>query len=227
MNLDLYANVEDMLGLEEATHELHVEFYNELEKYNFKTLLDVGCGRGEFIKNIPFKDVTCSGIDKSQVMVDACKKSALHVECKDVSEVKEKYDVVVSIFDVLNFMNKKELQQFLQNISNILNEDGIFIADINSLYGFESVADGTYIAQDESRFLSVEGEFNGSELTSTFTLFTAQESGLHVKQQDKIVQTYHTIKEIKKSKSLRLINQHNISLYDSDDKIMLVFKRLL
>jgi len=133
-NLDLYAKAEHLLGIEEATEALYDLYRSELDEYKIKTLLDVGCGRGGFMQRMISDDVKCKGVDLSSVMVDECKAQDLDAECIDVADVDGTYDAVVSIFDVLNFMDKEALVKFLDAISTKLNDDGIFIADINTLY---------------------------------------------------------------------------------------------
>ena len=51
-NLDLYAKAEHLLGIEEATEALYDLYRSELDDYDVKTLLDVGCGRGGFMQRM-------------------------------------------------------------------------------------------------------------------------------------------------------------------------------
>ena len=50
--LDLYAKVEDLLGVNEVTPVLNEYYYETLEKMKFNSLLDVGCGSGGFLEQI-------------------------------------------------------------------------------------------------------------------------------------------------------------------------------
>jgi cyclopropane fatty-acyl-phospholipid synthase-like methyltransferase len=140
-NLDLYAKAEHLLGIEEATEALYDLYRSELDEQNVKTLLDVGCGRGGFMRRMISDGVKCKGVDLSQVMVDECLAQGLDATCIDAREVDGKYDAIVSIFDVLNFMDKETLIDFLNSMADKLNDNGIFIADINTLYGFSEVAE--------------------------------------------------------------------------------------
>lgn len=224
-NLDLYAKAEHLLGIEEATEALYDLYRSELDEYNVKTLLDVGCGRGGFMRRMISDGVKCKGVDLSSVMVEECKEQGLDAECIDVSEVDGTYDAVVSIFDVLNFLNKEELIKFLDAIADRLNDDGIFIADINTLYGFSDVAEGTMSSEDEGEFLSVDAVFENDELSTKFTLFEKNEDGTYTKYQDTIVQHFHKIKTFQKLSKLKLIEKQTFSLYDTEDKTLLIFKK--
>ncbi|MEJ2372209.1 MAG: class I SAM-dependent methyltransferase [Sulfurimonas sp.] len=224
-NLDLYAKAEHLLGIEEATEALYDLYRSELEDYKVKTLLDVGCGRGGFIRRMESDGVKCKGVDLSSVMIDECVEQGLDAECIDVSEVSGTYDAIVSIFDVLNFMDKDALTKFLDAIAQKLSDDGIFIADINTLYGFSDVAEGSMSNDSDDEFLSVDAIFEEDKLSTKFTLFEKNEDGRYTKYQDTIVQYFHKIKFFQNLSSLKLIDKQTFSLYDTEDKTLLIFKK--
>jgi cyclopropane fatty-acyl-phospholipid synthase-like methyltransferase len=224
-NLDLYAKAEHLLGIQEATEALHELYLHVLQDYSVNTLLDVGCGRGGFMQMMQESGVTCKGIDLSPVMVDACKKEGLDVECIDIQEEHGSYDAIVAIFDVLNFLDKTALSEFLEAVAEKLNEGGIFVADINTLHGFSNVAEGTMSAEDEHSFLCVDALFEQNKLHTTFTLFEKESQGLYTKLQDTIVQYFHKIDTFSRLASLKLLEKQNISLYDRNDKTLLVLQK--
>ena len=224
-NLDLYAKAEHLLGIEEATEALYDLYRSELDEYKVKTLLDVGCGRGGFMRRMMSDGVTCKGVDLSNVMVQECKSQGLDAECIDVSEVEGKYDAVVAIFDVLNFLDKDGLTKFLDAVAEKLNDDCIFIADINTLYGFSDVAEGTMSNDTEKEFLIVDAVFENNELHTKFTLFVKDEDERFTKYQDTIIQYFHKMQFFEKVKSLKLIDKQTFSLYDELDKSLLIFKK--
>lgn len=224
-NLDLYAKAEHLLGIEEATEALYDLYRSELDDKGVKALLDVGCGRGGFMQRMISDGIKCKGIDLSSIMVEDCQAQGLDAECIDVADVGGKYDAIVSIFDVLNFMNKDDLTSFLDSVADKLNDDGIFIADINTLYGFSDVAEGTMSKDTKDEFLCVEAEFLNDELHTFFTLFTENEDGTFTKYHDKIVQHFHKIKIFQKLEGLKLIEKQTFSLYDTEDKTLLIFKK--
>jgi len=224
-NLDLYAKAEHLLGIEEATEALYDLYRSELDDYKVKTLLDVGCGRGGFMERMISDGVACKGVDLSSIMVSECRAKGLDAECINAKEVNGKYDAIVSIFDVLNFMPKEELVAFLEAMAEKLNNDGIFIADINTLYGFSDVAEGTMSSDTDDEFLSVDAAFKNNELHTKFTLFEKNEDGRYTKYQDTIVQYFHKIQLFQKLKGLKLVDKQTFSLYDTEDKTLLIFKK--
>jgi len=224
-NLDLYAKAEHLLGIEEATEALYDLYRSELDDKEVKTLLDVGCGRGGFMKRMISDGVSCKGIDLSAVMVDECKLAGLDAECINIGEVEGKFDAIVSIFDVLNFMDKDTLLKFLESLSDKLNDDGIFIADINTLFGFKDVAEGSMSKDTQEEFLVVDAEFGNNELHTQFTLFVKNDDDKYTKYQDTIVQYFHKINIFQKLTGLKLVEKQTFSLYDTEDKTLLIFKK--
>ena len=223
-NLDLYAKVEHLLGIEDATKILYDLYQSELDEFSIKTLLDVGCGSGGFIKHMNKQGVDTKGIDLSSLMVKECKNKGLDAECIDIKDAKGKYDAIVCIFDVLNFLDKNELMKFLDAIAARLNDDGIFIADINTLYGFSDVAEGSMSHENDKEFLIVDAIFEHNKLYTKFTLFEKNET-CYTKYQDTIIQHFHKIKIFEKLKSLKLVKKQTFSLYDTKDKTLLIFKK--
>lgn len=224
-NLDLYAKAEHLLGIEEATEALYDLYRSELDEYKIKTLLDVGCGRGGFMQRMMSDGVVCKGVDLSQVMVDECRAKGLDAECMDIADEGGKYDAVVAIFDVLNFLNQEELSGFLDSVEARLNDDGVFIADINTLYGFSDVAEGTMSSENEKEFLVVDALFEDEKLYTKFTLFEKNKNSTYTKHQDTIVQYFHKIRAFEKLSSLKLVEKQTFSLYDTKDKTLLIFKK--
>jgi len=224
-NLDLYAKAEHLLGIEEATEALYDLYRSELDDKDVKTLLDVGCGRGGFMTRMISDGIKCKGVDLSSLMVEECRSSGLDAECIDVADVEGKYDAIVSIFDVLNFMDKDALVKFLNAVADKLEDDGVFIADINTLYGFSDVAEGTMSNDTEKEFLSVDAQFENNELHTKFTLFEKQDNGSFTKYQDTIVQHFHKVQIFQKLESLKLVEKQTFSLYDTEDKTLLIFKK--
>lgn len=224
-NLDLYAKVEHLLGIEEATDALHRLYMSRLEETNPKTLLDVGCGRGGFIKRALAKGIDARGCDPSEVMARHCQEKGLDVVYGGIEAVDGEYDAIVAIFDVLNFMEKKELGIFLSAVEKRLSKGGVFIADINTKYGFSEVADGVMCAEDENGFVNIDAHFANDTLITVFNYFKKGDDGRYDKHQESITQYFHSIKFFQNHKALKLIAKQAFSLYDTNDKILLIFKK--
>lgn len=227
-SLDLYAKVEDLLGVKEAAPRLYAHYLLFLNSIRFGSLLDVGCGSGDFLFQMQNAlDIrSAKGIDLSPLMVQKSSQKGIDAVCIDLCELQDKYDVITAVFDMLNYLDKPSLEQFLSCVYARLNEGGFFLCDINTLYGFKHIAVGSYIVDDEERFLAVDSDFKANKYVSEFTLF--EKEGLRFKKsQETIRQYYHTVDEIIRLSGLKLLNNDLVNLYDMGkaDKQFLVFER--
>jgi len=228
-SLDLYAKVEDLLGVKEASPRLYAHYLLFLDTIYFKNLLDVGCGSGDFLmqmkKALEIPEV--KGIDLSPLMVSKTRELKLDVACIDLCELEGKYDVITSVFDMLNYLTPLQLQHFLVCVKEHLNNNGVFLCDINTLYGFENVAVGSFIVDDGRRFLTVDSDFEKYEYISEFTLFE-KENEYFTKTQETIKQYYHSVEDILKYSGLELVVNDDVNLYELEevDKHFLVLQKV-
>ena len=227
-SLDLYAKVEDLLGVKEVAPTLYAHYLLFLNTVNFDRLLDVGCGSGDFLRQMKRAlDIPAVlGIDLSPEMVRRTQSQGLEAQCIDLCSLEGRYDVITAVFDMLNYLDHSSLQHFLSCVDSHLNEGGYFLCDINTLYGFEEVAVGSFIVDDDTRFLTIDSEFDQGIYCSEFTLFE-QKDRCFTKSKEMIKQFYHTVEEILALSGLELLVKEEISLYDTGDtdKIFLVLSK--
>jgi len=223
-HLDLYAKIEPYIGFYEEYEYLYQLYLKELAKFDIDTVLDVGCGNGNLLVHLQ-KVYKAQGIDISCQMVKIAKAKGVDARCIPLSEVTQKYDALLAVADVLNYLDKKQLKQFLTDVEMRLNDDGIFLCDINTLYGFEEVTAGTLSIDKDDLFISIDSEFEDGELQTEITLFEKQ-GECYTKSQADIKQYFHLIKEIEDITSLTLLDIKDVSLFsDISDKYLLVFKK--
>ena len=227
--LDLYAKVEDLLGVVEVTPILNEYYFDALDKLEVKKLLDVGCGSGGFLEelSIGYPQIETKGIDLSPIMIEMTQEKGLNAECIDLCKVEEKYDVITAIFDMVNYLDKKSLKRFLGCIEERLEEGGHFIFDINTLYAFKVVAAGSFIKDGGDRFVTIDSDYLESrgEYYMDFTLFE-KEGELFKKSQESITQYFYRVAEIEKLTNLKLVSKESIAIYgDEVEKFFLVFKK--
>lgn len=227
-SLDLYAKVEDLLGVKEAAPSLYAHYLLFLNSLEFDSLLDVGCGSGDFLRQMhgALDIPQLKGLDLSPIMVSQTRAQGYEAECMDLCDLKGSCDVITAVFDMLNYLDNAQLKRFLKCIAEHLNEGGVFLCDINTLYGFENVAVGSYIVDDEERFLTVDSVFEGGEYISEFTLFE-KEGECFKKSQEIIKQYYHKVEDIVTLSGLKLLVNDEVNLYEFDeaDKVFLVLKK--
>ncbi len=224
--LDLYSKVEHLLGIEESTAYLHTLYTEVLYNYEIKNLLDVGCGTGGLMQTFKKFDINCDGIDLSSLMVEKAKAKGLNAEYKSIGEVDKQYDAIVSVFDVLNFVHPDELIDFLNCVHKALNDKGLFVFDVNTLYGFSNVADGVMSAEEENLFLTVDAQFKDNQLDTKFTAFMKNEDKTYTKEQSVITQYFHSLQLFKKLKNFKLIKSVYLDMYDVKDKALIVLQKV-
>ncbi|PHS34416.1 MAG: methyltransferase type 12 [Sulfurovum sp.] len=227
--LDLYAKVEDLLGVKEAAPSLYAHYLLFLNSINFEILLDVGCGSGDFLLQMQLAlDIPqVKGIDLSPLMVSKTNELGIDAECTNLCALEGQYDVITAVFDMLNYLDQENLKSFLLCVEEHLNEGGFFLCDINTLYGFKNVAVGSYIVDDKERFLTVDSDFEEGEYTSEFTLFE-KENNLYKKSQETIKQYYHSVEALVKLSGLELLVNDAVNLYglEEADKVFVVLKKV-
>ena len=228
-SLDLYAKVEDLLGVKEAAPRLYAHYLLFLNTMDFDTLLDVGCGSGDFLIQMQqaLDILTVKGIDLSPVMVSKTVEMGLDAQCVDLCELNGKYDVITAVFDMLNYLTPQVLKSFLICVNEHLTDGGVFLCDINTLYGFENVAVGSFIVDDDERFLAVDSDYEEGEYISEFTLFE-KESECFKKSQETIRQYYHTVDDLVNYSKLELLVSDEVDLYELEesDKTFVVLKKV-
>ncbi|MDN5081659.1 class I SAM-dependent DNA methyltransferase [Aliarcobacter butzleri] len=230
MGLDLYAKVEPYLDFEEEVYTLHKEFLRFVMVNDLDNIIDIGCGQGYFLENLKVNKKKYFGIDLSVEQIKVCQEKNLNAQAIDLKDVKEKFDCATAIFDVLNYIPKNELKRFLEQTYEILNQNAYFIFDVNSYFGFDEVAQGTITIDAEDKFIAIDANFENNKLQTDITLFEKQENGLFSKEQDSIIQEYHSkefLSKILEEIGFKLIEIKEFNLHTDEiaDKLIFICKK--
>ncbi len=225
MALDLYAKVEELFLDKEAAHILWGEFITILNELNVKSVLDIGCGGGDFCLMAKENGFDIKGVDLSKAQVKKAIKKGCDCRAIDVCELNEKFEVAVAVFDVINYLSPDELKKFFSCVEKVINK--YFVFDINTLYAMEDLAIGTLKAENEDKFSVLYSEFEDNKLITEITLFEKKDENCYVKKQNKIIQYYHPLEMIEKSTNMKLKDIIPISLYGSKEaeKLILIFEK--
>jgi SAM-dependent methyltransferase len=102
-----------------------------------KNILELASGTGKLAKNFLNKgyDVECLDISPSMLQI-AQQKGLKTYEAKMTNfNLKKRYDLILCVYDSLNYLlQEKDLQQCFYSVHKHLNENGLFIFDMNSDY---------------------------------------------------------------------------------------------
>lgn len=112
-------------------------FYLDLLRGVPGPVLDVGCGRGEFLRLLEEAGMAAGGIESNAVCAEACRREGLDVEEGDALELlgrrpAGKLGAVVA-FQVVEHWSPEVILRFLQEARRALAPGGLFVAEtINS-----------------------------------------------------------------------------------------------
>lgn len=228
--LDLYASIEEYLEFEDEINILYNSIKDIVLEKKPKTLIDIGCGQGEFCKIIKDNNIKTLGVDLSKKQIELASKKNIDVKCIDIKDITSKYDCATAIFDVINYLPPDYIKLFLSYSYNLLNEDGYFIFDINSLYGFDVVAQGTLNIDKDDKFIAIDAIFEDNILSTNITLFSKHKK-CYNKENGTIKQYFYApndLKEICKSVGFTVGKIKEFQLhteFEADDKYIFICKK--
>lgn len=182
-----FAKIYDELINEDINYEEMVHVINNLcIKYNvkFENYLDVACGTGNVAIRIAENFKTTYAVDLSEDMLRTAfekfkeKRIKASVICQDMSELSlnKKFNLITSVLDSTNYLIEEEdLENYFLGIKDHLEEDGLFIFDMNSYYKLsEILGNNIYTYSEEEVFYTWENVFQDDLLSMFLTFFVKQ-----------------------------------------------------
>ena len=137
LNYSWYSKYYDWLELKHYEGPVDLKRLTKiLKKYGVKTILDFSCGTGvqsEYLVKSGFQLVGC---DYTKEMLNLAKKRTKNVKfiLGDMRVTKVgKFDAVISMFNSIGELSKKDFNKSLKNINQNLKKDGLLIFDIDNL----------------------------------------------------------------------------------------------
>jgi len=224
--LNLYSIVEQDLDFKEEIEELYNAYELFINQIEPSSLIDIGCGQGDFLLQIAHDDMSTFGIDLSQEQIKVCQSKGIKSKCIDIADVKDKYDCATAMFDVLNYIDKKNLKSFVQSTYDVLNDNSYFIFDVNTLFGFEDVAQGSLNINKQDKFIGIDAYFEDEKLSTNITLFQKEQNNLYKKYNETITQYYHSkeyLEKLLKSIGFEVQNALEFKLHDENNADKYIF----
>jgi SAM-dependent methyltransferase len=225
MALELYAKIEEMFLDKEAAYILWGKFIEIFKNLGVKEVLDIGCGNGDFCLLAKENGINVKGVDLSRAQVKKAVKKGCDCEAVDICKLDKIYHTASAVFDVINYLNEKELKRFFECVEKRIKK--YFIFDVNTYFAMEDLAVGTLKAESEDKFAVLYSEFEDNKLITEITLFEKEKNDYYKKHQKKIIQYYYSVENLEKNTSLKLKEIIPISLYGSEEaeKLILVFEK--
>lgn len=141
-----YKKFEDMFrGDEEEIVKTQVEVYSDYLK-DKESLLDLGCGRGEFLQKFNNRGIDVLGVDIDKELAEYCSIKGLPVLNEDIFAFLErnqrKFDAI-TCFHVIEHLYPYQIIEMVNKVYSSLNEEGLAIFETpnpeclyNLAYGF-------------------------------------------------------------------------------------------
>jgi cyclopropane fatty-acyl-phospholipid synthase-like methyltransferase len=224
--LDLYAQIEKDLDFDQEVQYLYSQILENLLTYKISNIIDVGCGQGDFCLLVQNYGINSFGVDLSQKQIDFAKQKGVEALCCDIKNINQKFQGLTATFDVINYIPKNDLEEFLLNCFNLVENGGYMFFDINTLHGFENIAQGSLNIDKDDKFIAIDAYFEEEQLETNITLFTKQDK-LYNKQSGTIVQYFYSIeflKTILKKVGFYDVETQEVYLHDDQkpDKMILI-----
>lgn len=107
----------------------------------------------------------------------------------------------------------------------------IFLFDINTLFAFENIAQGSINIDLEDSFIAINSDFIDSKLITNFFLFEKEEDNKFVKNEGLISQEYYKtnyLEKILKNVGFEIVEKRDLFLYTNNkaDKKMFICKKI-
>ena len=228
MGLELYARIEPLLGFETSVEALYAHYFEILESWRPRRLIDIGCGNGRFLKEATrrFELTRAYGVDLSEEMVARARAEGVEADARDLCDVTEVFDTATAVFDVLNYLPADALPGFFSCVGAVLEPGGLFVADCNTEVGFEEVAPGALIRRGRDFYLGIDAIYEPPILRTRIDYFHWEEGACR-HEKDTVVQYYHPTERLARvCGPLELIQAHPVQMYGEDpDKEILLFRK--
>lgn len=112
-------------------------------------VLDVGCGRGEFLRCLKRENISALGLDWDEYFVDKCKGEGFDTSNANVnvflSDLDDSYLAGISCFRVIEHMDKINMLRFLKNAYKKLKSGGVLLIETPNPTNLSTFTDSFYI----------------------------------------------------------------------------------
>ena len=108
-----------------------------IQKNPSANLLDIGCGRGEWLQKCRNKFSECIGIESDRSMINVCRDNHLNVIEGDAIAKLAEFPAgsvsVITVFHVIEHLEHNQLIELINHFQRVLTDDGVLIMETPSI----------------------------------------------------------------------------------------------
>lgn len=193
--------------------------------FESKRVLDLGCGCGLGTKELANNDRNAIGIDISQSSLNKAKLSAtngssplyIRGDMRSLGFTNESFDLVVSLFDSINYVNYEDLNIIVNESRRILKTDGIvalnFLTPLS--FGDSSTNPDSIFALEDFYYLSRVTNHIANDVQLELTAFVKEEVGPTYR----MLRENHILHLFERKEVVEIVVKHNfkvIGIFDGE-----------
>lgn len=205
-----FAKVYDLF-MDNIPYEEWTDYVKELfaeEGIREGILLDLGCGTGSVTENLAKAGFDMIGIDNSEEMLEIAmeKREESQLDILYLLQDMREFELygtvrgVVSICDSMNYiLDDEDLLEVFRLVHNYLDDEGIFIFDMNTMYKYEEIlADNTFAEDREESSFIWENYYDEEEEINQYDLsiFVKEADGRYRKYEETHLQRAYIQEEV-------------------------------
>jgi SAM-dependent methyltransferase len=168
------------------------------------SVLDLCCGTGQLARVLTEKGYKVTGIDISAGQLRFARKNApaarfIRADARSF-KLNRKFNAVFSTFDALNhILTLEDLVKVFKNVSNCLEDNGIFIFDMITKREFEIHFNGyVNITEKPDFFYTVHNDYNPEKALGQVYVTLFRKEGKSWKRSDTVVpETFYTETQVR------------------------------
>lgn len=148
-------------------------------------ILDLCCGAGQIAKGLTERGYRITGVDGSEAMLRFARANAPSAEFVRADarafKLPDKFQAVISAFDSLNHvMELEELKMVFRNVYAAMEDDGLFLFDLNLEDESEMVGNSLEMVEDDNVCV-VRANYKPEEKLKRYdvTMFSLEDASWH------------------------------------------------
>ena len=180
-------------------------------------VLDLACGTGSVALNLSKKGFDVVGLDLSSEMLSVADSKAqgkFRLFCGDMTDFffEKGFDLCVCCLDSINHLTElSSVEKCFNCVYNSLNNDGIFIFDVNTVYKHnEILGNNAFVFDEENFFLSWDNEIQENNIVRILLDFFVYNGKSYDRYSEEFFERAYSVDELKSV----LYNFDIIGIYD-------------